>query len=98
MDQRDTFEQFESLALPKLDAAVRLPHPLGIVGMEMDGDIPKRTTPVDQRRVEMRMRNRDSVQPAKPVNQGDRCVIDQRDAIPQDIPLRCAKEQSALAD
>ena len=40
MDQRDTFEQFESLALPKLDAAVRLPHPLGIVGMEMDGDIP----------------------------------------------------------
>src|SRR5438046_5245212 len=95
MDQRDTFEQFESLALPK---PVRLPHPLGIVGMEMDGDIPKRTTPVDQRRVEMRMRNRDSVQPAKPVDQGDRGVIDQRDAIPQDIPLRCAKEQSALAD
>ena len=47
MDQRDTFEQFKSLTLPKLDAAVRLPHPLGIVGMEMDGDIPKRTAPVD---------------------------------------------------
>jgi hypothetical protein len=47
MDQRDTFEQFESLALPKLDAAIRLPHPLGIIGMEMDGDIPKRTTPVN---------------------------------------------------
>src|SRR6266851_9092318 len=44
------------------------------------------------------MRNRDGVQPAKPVDQGDRGVIDQRDAIPQDIPLRCAKEQSALAD
>ena len=44
------------------------------------------------------MRNRDGVQPAKPVDQGDCGVIDQRDAIPQDIPLRCAKEQSALAD
>jgi hypothetical protein len=44
------------------------------------------------------MRNRNGVQSAKPVDQGDRGVIDQRDAIPQDIPLRCAKEQSALAD
>ena len=47
MDQRDTFQQFESLTLPKLDAVIWLPHPLGIVGMEMDGDIPKRTAPVD---------------------------------------------------
>ena len=42
--------------------------------------------------------NRNGVQSAKPVDQGDRGVIDQRDPIPQDIPLRCAKEQSALAD
>jgi hypothetical protein len=40
MDQRDTFQQFESLALPELDAAVRLPHPLRIVGVEMDGYTP----------------------------------------------------------
>jgi hypothetical protein len=45
MDQRDTFEQFESLALPKLDAAVRLPHPVctenlnaGVVVMESAQD------------------------------------------------------------
>src|SRR5579862_8369491 len=44
------------------------------------------------------MRYRDGVQSAKPVDQGDRGVIDQRDAVPQDIPLRCANEQSALAD
>ena len=36
--------------------------------------------------------------PPSPVDQRDRGVIDQRDAIPQDIPLRCAKEQCALAD
>src|SRR5215510_4378308 len=98
MYQRDTFEQFESLALPKLDAGIRLPHPLGVVGMEIDGDIPERTAPVDQRRVEVGMRDRDGAQPAKPVDQGDRGVIDQRDAIPQDIPLSCAKEHGALAD
>src|SRR6478672_9115059 len=44
------------------------------------------------------MRNCDGVQSAKPVDQSDRGVIDQRDAIPQDIPLRRAKKQSALAD
>ena len=46
----------------------------------------------------MRMRNRDGVQPAKSVDQRDRGVIDQRNTVPQDIPLRCAKEQCALAD
>src|SRR5882672_521993 len=44
------------------------------------------------------MRNRDGVQPAKPLDQGDRGVVDQRDAIPQDVPLRRAQEQCALAD
>src|SRR6267142_4886871 len=44
------------------------------------------------------MRNRDGVQPAKPLDQGDRGVVDQRDAIPQDVPLRRAHEQCALAD
>ena len=44
------------------------------------------------------MRNRDGVQPAKSVDQRDRGVIDQRNTVPQDIPLRCAKEQCALAN
>ena len=44
------------------------------------------------------MRNRDGVQPAKPLDQGDRGVVDQRDAIPQDVALRRAQEQCALAD
>ena len=44
------------------------------------------------------MRNRDGVQSAKPVDQGDRGVIDQRDAIPQDVAFRRAQEQCALAD
>src|SRR5215831_17426420 len=98
MEQRDTFEQFESLSLPKFDARGRLPHPLRVVGMEMDGDIPKRPAPVDERRVEVGMRDRDGAQPAKPVDQSDRGIIDQRDTIPQYIPLGRAKQQRALAD
>ena len=98
VDQRDTFQQFEPLALPELDAAVWLPHPLGIAGVEMDGHIPERSAPIDQRRVEVRMRNGDGAQSAKPIDQGDRGVIDQRDAIPQDVPFRRTQEQCALPD
>ncbi len=75
MDQRNAFQQFESVRLPKFDARVGLPHPLGIVGMEIDGRIPKRAAPVDQRRVEVGMRDRDRAQPTKRVDQGDRRVI-----------------------
>src|SRR5258705_7580848 len=44
------------------------------------------------------MRNRDGVQPAKSLDQGDRGVVDQRDAIPRDVGFRRAQEQCALAD
>ena len=98
MDQRDTFQKFEFLALPELNAAVRLPHPVGIVGVEMDGYTPKRTAPVDQRRVKVGMRNRDGVQAPKSLDQSDGGVVDQRDAIPQDVAFRRAQEQCALAD
>src|SRR4029453_11465036 len=33
-DQCDTLYQFEFFALPELDAAIRLPHPIGIIGVE----------------------------------------------------------------
>ena len=62
VNQRDAFEQFESIAVPKPDAVIRLPHPLGIVGMEIDRDTPERLAPVDKRRVEVRVRNGDCAQ------------------------------------
>src|SRR5262249_4767689 len=97
-DQRDPLLQLESLALPELDAAMRLPHPFAIVGVEIDRYAPKRLAPVDKRRVEVWMRNGDCAQSAKPVDQRDRGVIDQRDAIPQDISVRRTQEQCALTD
>lgn len=97
-DQRDTLLQLESFALPELDAAIRLPHPFGVVGVKMHRHIPERSAPINKRRVEVRMRNGDGAQSAKSVDQGDRRVVDQGDAIPEDVPFRRTQEQCALPD
>ena len=97
-DQRDTFQQFEFLALPELDAVVRPPHPLSIVGVEIDGYAAEGPAPIDKRRVEVRMRNGDGTQSAKPVDQRHCGVVDQRDAIPEDVSFRGTQKQCALSD
>src|SRR5262245_23508825 len=54
-DQRDILRQLESLALPELDTAIRLPDPIGIVGVEINRHVPERPAPIDKRRVEVWM-------------------------------------------
>ena len=76
-DKRDVLHQFKSLALPELDAAIRLPHPIGIIGVEINRHVPECPAPIDKRRVEVRMRNGDGAQSAKRVDYGDRGVVDQ---------------------
>ena len=97
-DQNDILHQFESFAPPELDAVIRLPDPLGIVGVDINRHVPERPAPIDKRRVEMRMRNGDGAKPAKPVDDGNGGVIDQRDAIPQDVAFRRTQQQCALAN
>jgi hypothetical protein len=97
-DQRDTLLQLESFALPELDAAIRLPHPFGVVGVKMHRHIPERSAPINKRCVEVRMRDRDGAQSAKSVDQGDRSVVDQGDAIPEDVPFRRTQKHCALPD
>jgi hypothetical protein len=97
-DQRDALLQLESFALSELDTVIGLPHPFGVVGVKMHWHIPKRSAPINKRRIEMRMRNGDGAQSAKPVNQGDRSVVDQGDAVPENVPFRRAQEQCALPD
>src|SRR5579871_85128 len=91
-DQRDALLQLEAFALPELDAAIRLPHPFGVVRMKMHRHISERSAPINKRRVEVRMRNGDGAQSAKSVNQRDRSVVDQGDAIPEDVPFRRTQE------
>src|SRR6266480_1877193 len=52
--------------------------------------------PFDHRRVEMRMRNRDGADPAACVYLGDCFVVQQRDAIPEQISSGRLQKQSAL--
>src|SRR5438034_8933998 len=54
--------------------------------------------PFGHRRVEMRMRNRDGADAAACVYLGDCLVVQQRDAIPEQISSRRLEKQSALAD
>src|SRR5215813_3860424 len=64
----------------------------------MDRYIPECSAPLHERRVEVRMRDSDGAQSAECVDQGDRGIIDQRDAIPQDVPLKRTQKQRALPD
>jgi hypothetical protein len=54
--------------------------------------------PFDHRRVEMRMRNRDGADAAACVYFGDCFVVQQRNAIPEQISPGRLEKQSALAD
>ena len=54
--------------------------------------------PFDHRRVEVRMRNRDGADPAACVYLGDCFVVQQRDAIPEQISSRRLQKQSPLAN
>src|SRR4030095_10137463 len=53
--------------------------------------------PFDHRRIEMRMRNRDGADAAACVYLGDCFVVQQRDAIPEQISSGRLQKQSALA-
>ena len=55
-------------------------------------------SPFDHRRVEMRMRNRDGADAATRIYLGDCFVIQQRDAIPEQISSRRLQKQSALGN
>ncbi len=54
--------------------------------------------PFHHGRVVVRMRDCDALDPAHGVDHLDRGAFDQRDAVPQNIAVRCAQELSALAD
>jgi hypothetical protein len=56
----------------------------------------KTFSPFDHRRVEMGMRNRDGADSAACVYLGDCFVIEQRDAIPEQISSRRLEKQSSL--
>ena len=69
-----------------------------VVGVQVHGHVAERAAPLDQRGVEVRMRDGDGAQAAETLDEGDGGLVDERDAIPQDVAVRRANEQRALAD
>src|SRR6516225_646712 len=61
-------------------------------------DAPERAAPFHHCRVEVRMRDSDSLQATEPVDQGSGRRVQHRNAVPQDISIGCANNQRTLAD
>ena len=55
-------------------------------------------TPLDHRRVVVRVRDRDLGDPPQLRDPRDRRVVHERDAVPQDIPFLCLNQECSLAD
>ena len=66
--------------------------------MQVHGHIAECAAPLDERGVEMRMRDGDGTQAAETFDEGDGGLVDERNAIPQYVAVRRANEQRALAD
>src|SRR5689334_9253328 len=66
--------------------------------MEMNRHIAERGAPFDHRGVVVRMRDRDDDQRSVSLHGGDGGLIDERYAVPEDVPGRSADQKRALAD
>src|SRR5262249_60924218 len=66
--------------------------------MQVNRDAPERAAPFHHCRVEVRMRDSDSLQATEPVDQGNGRRVQHRNAVPQDISIGCANNQRTLAD
>jgi hypothetical protein len=69
-----------------------------VIGMQVNRDAPERAAPFHHCRVEVRMRDSDSLQATEPVDQGNGRRVQHRNAVPQDISIGCGNNQRTLAD
>src|SRR5215813_7994146 len=66
--------------------------------MQVNRDAPERAAPFHHCRVEVRMRDSDSLQATEPIDQGNGRPVQHRNAVPQDVSIGCANKQRTLAD
>ena len=95
--QRHALHHLARFALPEADRRIGAHHPLAVGGVKEDGGV-KGARPFHHRRVVVRVRDGDRGQAAQRAHDVDRRVVQQRDAVPQDVARRGAKEERALAD
>ena len=97
IDQGDAVGQRVGWAGPEMQRGVR-PHDMGAVGFVDPDRALEGVRPLDHRRIEMRVRNGDGADAAKRAHQGHGGVVQQRDAVPQDVALRTHQQQRPLAN
>src|ERR1700680_1564902 len=97
-NEREAIADRMRFARPELNRAIRALHPLAVVGMEKDRNVPKTAAPFDHRRVVVRMRNRDGRQASQCAHHFNGVFINQADAIPEDVLLAGLYQQGSLPD
>src|SRR4030095_4373353 len=97
VDQRQIIPKRKCRSSPKIYAPILAHDPFAIGRMQKDLGV-KTLGPFDHRRVEMRMRNRDGADASADVYLGDCLVVQQRDAVPEQISSGRLQKQSALTD
>ncbi len=96
-DERHAARERKRIAVPELDRRVGPHHPFAVGGVQMNGRV-ERMRPFDHRRIIMRMRDGDADEAAEPLDDGDRGLVEERDAVPQHVAFFGHHQQRALAD
>jgi hypothetical protein len=96
-DQRQAVAQVEHLAVPMVDRRVRSHDPFRVGGVEVDRAA-EALGPIDHRRVVVRVRDGDRRQASALLDLLRGGVVEQRDAVPQQVGVAEGDEQRALAD
>ena len=96
-DQREAMPEIERLAVPQRDRVVGPHDPLGVLAVQVDRAV-EVVRPLDHARVVVRVGDRDPGE-ATAVLYGFRGrVVEQCDAVPEDVAVLVRDEQRALAD
>ncbi len=97
-DHRHIWQELCFLALPEADRRVGPHHPLAVGSVDPDRRVAKRPAPLHLRCVVVGVRERDAGQTAATLDLSDRLVVDQGNAVPEDVAGRRLDQVRALAD
>ena len=97
-DQSQPVAQGVRLAIPVDDGWIGTHDPLPVGGMEVNRRISESAAPLDHARIVVRMGDGEGRKAAHCLDCLNQCLIEQRDAIPEDVARCRADKQGSLTD
>ena len=85
------------VAAPELEARIGPHHPALVVFMQKNASV-EGAAPLDHRRIIVWMRNGDCFDAAPFAHRADACIVEHREAVPEDIPVRRGDQNGSLRD